>query len=159
MPPVPCRAAWRSSGKQTALAEWRFRGDVLARARESAGLSQRALAAAIHITDEDRVGLWERGEARPQPRVIPLLAQALRIDPLALLAGTSDTPDLTRLRVAAGMTLQDMAARVGLPVTSYHRLERRGAPQDGLEPERLQALAAALGITATRAKSLLARHR
>lgn len=132
---------------------------MLARARESAGLSQRALAAAIHITDEDRVGLWERGEARPQPRVIPLLAQALRIDPLALLGGTSDTPDLTRLRVAAGMSLQDMAARVGLPVSSYHRLERRGSPRDGLEPERVRALAAALGVTSKRAQSLLGRRR
>lgn len=140
------------------MAEWLLRGDVLARARDAAGLSQRALAEAIHMTDEDRIRLWERGEARPQPRVIPLLAQALRVDPLDLLGGASDTPDLTRLRVAAGMTLHDMAARVGLPVTSYHRLERRGAPQDGLGPEKVRALAAALGISSKRAKSLLTRH-
>jgi transcriptional regulator with XRE-family HTH domain len=110
------------------------------------------------MTDEDRVGLWERGEARPQPRLIPLLAQALQIDPLALLAGTSDPPDLTRLRVAAGLSLEDMAARVGIPVSSYHRLERRGAPQDGLEPETVQALAAVLGVTSKHVQSLLARR-
>jgi transcriptional regulator with XRE-family HTH domain len=122
-------------------------------------MSQRALAAAIDLVDADRVGMWERGEARPHARLIPLIAHQLRIDPLTLLDGRSDTPDLTRLRVAAGLSLQDMAARTGMPVTSYHRLENRGAPQGGLPAGTAKAIAATLGISTARVIALLARSR
>ena len=140
------------------MTDWEFRGDVLARARLTAGLSQRALAAAINIADEDRVGFWERGEARPQARVVPMLAAVLNLDPQALLSGRSDQPDLTRLRVACGLNLKDMAARTGLPITSYHRLERRGAPQGGLDTDTAKAIADALNIPPERVSELLARR-
>ncbi len=140
------------------MADWDLRGDVLARARQAAGLSQRALATAINMADEDRVGLWERGEARPQARVLPLIAAQLGVDPLSLLAGEPDNPDLTRLRVAAGLNLKEMAERVGLPITSYHRLERRGAPQGGLGANTAKAIAEVLDIAPSSVVSLLVRR-
>lgn len=140
------------------MADWELRGDVLASARLAAGLSQRALAQVISVADEDRVGMWERGDARPQARVIPLIAGALGVEPLSLLTGESKEPDLTRLRVAAGLNLKEMSALAGLPITSYHRLERRGAPQGGLEPDTVRAIANALGVAPDRVTALLGRR-
>lgn len=137
------------------MADWELRGDVLATAREAVGLSRRQLAAAINAGDLGRVALWERGEARPQARVVPLIAAAVGVEPMSLLTGDSAEPDLTRLRVAAGYNLKDMAARTGLPITSYHRLERRGAPQSGVEPAVVKAIADALDVAIDRVAALL----
>lgn len=137
------------------MADWELRGDVLAKAREAVGLSRRELAAAINAGDLGRVALWERGEARPQARVIPLIAAVVGVEPMALLAGDSAEPDLTRLRVAAGLSLKDMAAKTGLPIASYHRLERRGAPQAGADPAIVKAIADALDVAADRVAALL----
>lgn len=141
------------------MADWELRGDMLTRLRQAAGMSQRALAATINVADGDRVGLWERGEARPQARVVPLIAAALGVDPLSLLAGDSAEPDLTRIRVAAGLNLKDMAARTGLAITSYHRLERRGAPQGGLDPDTIKVIADALDIRPVLVTTLLIRRK
>lgn len=146
---------WLHHQERTGVADWQLRGDVLAKAREAAGLSRRELAAAINVGDLGRVALWERGEARPQARMIPLVAAALGVEPMSLLTGSSKDPDLTRLRVAAGFNLEEMAARTGLPITSYHRLERRGAPQGGVEPTVVKAIADALGIAPNRVAALL----
>ena len=124
-------------------------------ARQNAGLSQRALAVAIGLVDEDRVGLWERGEARPHARLIPLIARQLQVEPLSLIAGASDVPDLTQVRVAAGLSLQEMASRAGLPTSSYHRLERRGAPQDGLQPGTARAIAVVLKLSVGQVEALV----
>lgn len=137
------------------MKDWQLRGDVVAAAREAAGLSQRALASAIGLVDEDRIGLWERGEARPHARVIPLLAAQLQVEPLTLIADPSDATDLIRLRVAAGLSLQEMAARTGLPLTTYHRLEKRGAPQGGLTARTAQAIATVLRFPVGKVHALL----
>lgn len=148
--------AWGTDG--VVLSDWELRGDVLAKARQAAGLSQRALASAISMADADRVGFWERGEARPQARLIPLIAEQLGLEPLSLLDGDPDEPSLPRLRVAAGLNLKEMAERAGLPITSYHRLERRGAPQGGLDPAITEAIANSLGITTDHVTKLLTRR-
>ncbi|MGH8960060.1 MAG: helix-turn-helix domain-containing protein [Jatrophihabitantaceae bacterium] len=137
------------------MRDWDFRGDVLASARHAAGLSQRALASAIHLVDEDRVGLWERGAARPHARLIPLIARHLHVEPLTLVTGPTDAPDLTRLRVAAGLSLQEMASRAGLPLSSYHRLEKRGAPQGGLQRDIARAIATAVGVPVRQVEALV----
>lgn len=137
------------------MKDWQLRSDVLASARDAAGLSQRALASAIGLVDEDRIGLWERGEARPHARLIPLIARELRIEPLSLIADPSDTPDLIRLRVAAGLSLQEMASRTGLPLSSYHRLEKRGAPQGGLQRDTARAIATVLRMPVAQVEALL----
>lgn len=139
------------------MTDWDLRGEVLASARQAAGMSKRALASAIDMADEDRVGVWERGEARPQARVIPLLAATLGLDPLVLLTGDPDEPDLTRLRVAAGLSLKEMSERAGLSIMSYHRLERRGAPKGGLATDVSVAIAKTLRITPERVVALLGR--
>lgn len=138
-----------------ALKDWQLRGDVLANARAAAGLSQRALASAIGLVDEDRVGLWERGEARPHARLVPLIARQLRIEPQTLLTAPSNVPDLMRLRVAAGLSLQEMASRTGLPLSSYHRLEKRGAPQGGLHRDTVRVIAGVLGATVKQVEALV----
>lgn len=155
MRPYPVDRLAGREGSGWALVYWEFRGDVLASARETVGMSQRALASAIQLVDEDRVGLWERGEARPHARLIPLIARQLHLDPLTLLAGSTEAPDLTRLRVAAGLSLHEMASRAGLPLSSYHRLEKRGAPQGGLHPDTARAIAGAINVLTRQVNALL----
>lgn len=137
------------------MADWELRGDVLASARQAAGLSQEELAAAVHVANEERIALWERGRERPQARFIPVLAARLGISPLSLLDGDPDHPDLAHLRVAAGLNLQEMAQRVGLATTTYHRLERRGAPRRSMSAATLEAIGTTLGITAAQARDLI----
>lgn len=138
------------------MADWHLRGEVLASAREAASMSREQLAVAVRVADEYRVELWEQGVERPQARVIPLLAANLAIDALSLLDGDPRDPDLTHLRVAAGLSLTEMAKRVGLPITSYHRLERRGASRRGLAEATARAIAAALEIPIERVDQLAA---
>lgn len=141
------------------MADWELRREVLATARRAAGLSQRALAQAIGVADEDRIRLWERGEARPQARLIPLLARELHVEPLTLIADPTVAPGLIQLRVAAGLSLQDMASQAGLPVSSYHRLEKRGVPQGGLAQDTARAIAAVLRVPVSKVGALVPPHR
>jgi transcriptional regulator with XRE-family HTH domain len=138
------------------VADWEFRGDVLANARRAAQLTQQELAAAAGVANELRVGLWERGEERPHARFIPVLARRLEISPLALLDGDPERPDLAHLRVAAGLSLREMADRAGLTTMSYHRLERRGASRRGVPDSTVKAIADVLGIPPDQARALIA---
>ncbi len=61
-------------------------------ARDRAGLSQEALgfACQLHPTE---ISLLERGKCEPRLTTIVKLAQALAIDPCALLNGLGDEPE------------------------------------------------------------------
>lgn len=147
----------RLNGKRAErVADWEFRGDALANARRAAQLTQQELAAAAGVANELRVGLWERGEERPHARFIPVLARRLEINPLALLDGEPERPDLTHLRVAAGLSVREMAERAGLTTMSYHRLERRGASRRGVPDSTVEAIAEVLGIPPEQACALIA---
>jgi transcriptional regulator with XRE-family HTH domain len=137
------------------VADWAFRGDRLAAARDAANMTRSELAAAVHVASDFRIALWERGEERPQSRFIPLLAHELGVDPLELIDGDPRQPDLMHLRVAAGLSVREIAQRAGLTTMSYHRLERRGASAWGVSDATVDALARALEISPDRARELV----
>ena len=135
----------------------RFRGYVLAQAREEAGRSQSELALAIGVSTAERIARWERGEEQPRPQFIPLLADVVAVAPIELLDGDPEKPDLARLRLAAGLTVVELAERVGLSKMTYNRIER-GTPVQTLSPDTVKALAATLNVPVDVAEGLLPEH-
>jgi transcriptional regulator with XRE-family HTH domain len=106
-----------------------FSGARLAAARLAAGMTQEQLARSIG-SDQTRVSEWERGLFSPRPEQVPALAAAVGVNPLQLLDIQPEGPELEALRLAAGLSLQAIAAAVGTSVSRYRRMERG---------ERLQA--------------------
>lgn len=102
----------------------RFRGDRLAAAREAAGLSRSQLAATVGLAASDRVRVWETGVDQPVPRLIPQLAAAVHVSVWDLLDAEPEQPSLAALRLAAGLSLEEMCAASGLSFSKYRRLER-----------------------------------
>ena len=112
------------------MAGARLRGDLVAELRKAAGWLQADLAAELGTRDR-RVGEWERGEQQPQPRSVAELAAAFQVDPLDLLDVDPDDPPLLALRLAAGLTLTEVASASSVPYSTYRRLEGgllRGEP-------------------------------
>lgn len=60
-------------------------GDELRRAREAAGLSQRALGDVLGVSGS-AVGEWERGESQPTREKVPTIEQALGVEEGTLAA-------------------------------------------------------------------------
>ena len=104
------------------MAGARLRSLRVARLRTLAGWTQAELATELGL-GRRRAGQWERGLEQPQPRYLPLLAAALQVEPLELLTVDRHNPPLQALRLAAGLTLTEVAAASGIPYSSYHRLE------------------------------------
>ncbi len=100
----------------------RLRGDRVTQLRRAAGQRQVDLASRLG-TREQRVGEWERGTQQPHPRQLVALARELQVQPLQLLDVDADDPPLQALRLAAGLTLQEMAEASGLAFSTYRRLE------------------------------------
>ena len=121
----------------------RVDGVALRKARLNAGLTLREVAAELNVADGARVGAWEHGREQPQPSFIPRLAKALNVPATALLLGKSLTPSLADLRLAKGLTLTEVAAKAGIPRTTFHRLEQ-GIATRPLDRTTLRALATAL---------------
>ncbi len=133
----------------------RLRGDRVAQLRRAAGQRQVDFAARLG-TREQRVGEWERGTQQPHPRQLVALARELQVPPLQLLDVDADDPPLQALRLAAGLTLQQMAAASGVAFSTYRRLEV-GAVRGNPSPHTLQKLSAALQIAPERIAAALAR--
>ncbi len=139
------------------MGEARLRGDRMAELRKAAGLRQGDLAAQLGTRDR-RVGEWERGEQQPRPQYLLAIAAALNVAPLELLDVDPQDPPLLALRLAAGLTLRELAAASGIPFSSYQRLElgiSRGEPSAAAAA----ALASALGVAAPRVQRATARSR
>jgi transcriptional regulator with XRE-family HTH domain len=105
-----------------------FSGARLAAARLAAGLTQEQLGGAIG-SDQARVSEWERGLFSPRPELIPAVAAAVGVKPLALLDAAPAGPDLESLRLAAGLSLQAIADAAGSSVNRYRRMERLAATE------------------------------
>lgn len=133
----------------------RLRGDRVTQLRRAAGKRQVDLASLLG-TREQRVGEWERGTQQPRPRQLVALARELRVPPLHLLDVDADDPPLQALRLAAGLTLQEMAAASGIPFSTYRRLEV-GALRRAPSPHTLRLLSEALHITPERIAAAVAR--
>lgn len=97
---------------------------------------------------------------QPHPAQLPQLAVALRVRPIELLGVDPADPPLLALRLAAGLTLIQLADATGLPYSTYRRLESgslRGAPADAaaqrlapqlrVSPEQVQRAVAASQAT------------
>lgn len=158
----------------------KFRPSVLLKARERAGLTQRQLATMAEYatsrgtarsspsvaeetetkrrvrTWDSRIRAWERGIDAPSASYIPTLAKLLGLTPLALFDVDPTAPPFTALRMAAGLTLEALAARTGLPYTSLHRMVR-GVTR--LPDEAAVQLAAALSVTRAELLASITRDR
>lgn len=140
------------------MAQARLRGDRVAELRRSAGWLQADLAARLGNT-EQRVGEWERGVQQPQPRHLTRLAEALGVAPLNLLDVDQEDPPLRALRLAAGLTLHQIAAASGIAYSTYHRLENGVARDEAATAAAADALASPLGVSAARVLRALTRSR
>jgi transcriptional regulator with XRE-family HTH domain len=157
----------------------KFRPSALLEARERAGLTQLQLATLADrafprtpprgskLSPEDeavrrirtwdsRIRAWERGIDAPSAPYIPTLAQLLDLPPLSLFDIDPAAPTFTALRLAAGLTLQALADRTGLPYTSLHRMVR-GVTQ--MPTGTAGRLAEALGVTRDELLASVARDR
>ena len=97
--------------------------DMLAYWRYRAGLTQRAVAAALGVT-AGTFGQWERGKYRVSPRHHSSLAELLDIPP-----GQHPWPQLTPDMLAywrnrAGLTQRAVAAALGVTATAFGQWER-----------------------------------
>jgi len=119
-------------------------GDALARLRAHAGLTMKALAAQVGASSEHRIWHWETGAEQPRPHFIPELARVLGVAPLHLLTGDPERPNLSALRLAAGLAPADVVTRAALSRMTYSRLER-GVGRRPPDASVVKAVAAVLG--------------
>ena len=113
-----------------------FSGSRLAAARLAAGLTQERLASLLH-TKQRRISDWERGMIVPRPDFVPKLAAAIGIDALDLLAVDPAAPLLEDMRMAAGLTMEQVAGTLGISRSQYRAMEigatRRDPPTGVVE--------------------------
>jgi HTH-type transcriptional regulator, cell division transcriptional repressor len=124
-----------------------FSGAKLAAARLAAGMTQEQLARSIG-SDQTRVSEWERGLFSPRPEQVPALAVAVGVKSLELLDIQAEGPDLEAFRLAAGLSLQAIAAALETSVSRYRRMERG----ERLEPppeDLVERLADVLSLTSS----------
>ncbi|MCI5754412.1 MAG: helix-turn-helix domain-containing protein [Clostridiales bacterium] len=69
-------------------------GRLIRALRQAQGLTQRALAGRIGVSDK-AVSKWERGCGAPDIALLPQLSQALQVDLHALLRGALEENDMT----------------------------------------------------------------
>lgn len=140
------------------MAQPRFRGDRLADARRRNGLSQADLARVVGAAGRERISQWERGFERPQPRQLRAVADALGIDPLELMDVDVEARTLRDIRVAAGLSLREAQEIVGLPYTTYYRLES-GAGVARPSEQSIRDVATALAVSEAVVRSAVERSR
>jgi transcriptional regulator with XRE-family HTH domain len=136
----------RGSAIGVVLAVGRLDGEALASARVAAGLTQPGLALALGVSGGTRVWLWERGAEQPRPKFIPALAKILGVKPLRLLEGDPERPTISALRLAAGLTRDEVWERARITKMTYHRIDR-GVGVRAPDPSVVRAVAAVLGIS------------
>ena len=97
-----------------------FSGSRLAAGRLAAGLTQDRLAQVLQ-TEQTRISEWERGVMTPRPNLMPRLAAAIGLDALEFLAADPAAPTLEDMRLAAGMTMRDLVAQLGISLKRYRQ--------------------------------------
>ncbi len=109
-----------------------FSGSRLAAGRLAAGLTQERLAQLVQ-TEQTRVSEWERGVLTPRPNVMPKLAAAIGMDALEFLAADPAGPTLEDMRLAAGLTMQEVADHLGISLRRYRGVELGSTRRDPAE--------------------------
>lgn len=125
-------------------------------ARRSAGLTQAELAQRVGV-ERSRISVWERGRAGVHARHLRALAVALQVPPSVLLAPDSEAGALRTMRLAAGLSIAELAARSGVSGTTLQRWEvgSVGARAAKAADQAVPALAAALGVSEDRVRQAL----
>ena len=116
-----------------------FSGARLAAGRLAVGMTQARLAQLLQ-TEQTRISEWERGVMTPRPNLMPRLASAIGLDALEFLAVDPAAPALEDMRLAAGLTMRDVAAKVGISLKRY-RLIEIGATRRDPPPQVIEDLA------------------
>jgi anti-anti-sigma factor len=105
-----------------------FSGDRLWQARLAAELAREDLAQRAGVQLADRIRDWERGAHAPQARYVARLAAALGVDPVVLYDVDPARPPLRVLRLARGVSLQQLAELAGATTNVPSTPERQGRP-------------------------------
>lgn len=125
--------------------ELRLDSQALRRARVAAGLTQHQLARLVGVAGGERVSRWELGTSSPRPQLVLHLAGVLGVDLNELYARPREV-DLRSLRVAAGMSMDELASRIHASKTTISRWES-GDVVRPLSVRVLALLAEALGVS------------
>ena len=131
-----------------------WRPAALRDARIAAGLTQHQLARAVGVAGGERVSRWELGTSAPRLHLVRRLATVLDVPAEQLLASPSGPLGLRELRVAAGVSAQELAGRAQVSVPTVVRWESGRFVR--LPPrEVLELLAAGLGVPVERVEAAL----
>ncbi|MCA1694234.1 MAG: helix-turn-helix domain-containing protein, partial [Actinobacteria bacterium] len=85
---------------------------ALRTARVRAGLTQHELARLVGVAGGERVSRWELGTSSPRPEILRRIAAAVEVGLADLLVAGGEPADLPGLRVAAGLSMEELATRV-----------------------------------------------
>ena len=131
-----------------------WRPAALRDARIAAGLTQHQLARAVGVAGGERVSRWELGTSAPRLHLVRRLATVLDVSAEQLLTSPSGPLGLRELRVAAGVSAQELAGRAQVSVPTVVRWESGRFVR--LPPrEVLELLAAGLGVPVGRVEAAL----
>jgi transcriptional regulator with XRE-family HTH domain len=129
-----------------------FSGSRLAAGRIAAGLTQERLAQLLQ-TEQTRISEWERGVMTPRPNLMPKLAAAIGQDALKFLAADPASPSMEDMRLAAGLTMREVADALGVSLRRYRGIEigatRRDPPEQVID--ELARIFAVPAVTVRRA--------
>jgi transcriptional regulator with XRE-family HTH domain len=120
-----------------------FRPDRFRAARKKAGLSQKQLAARLHVS-QSQVSDWERGTVNPRARNLHAAAALLDV-PVDELLDVDTAPTLRQLRQRAGLSQRELASALAVSQQAYHKLEHGTV---ALRPDAAAILADLLGVPA-----------
>ena len=119
---------------------------ALRSARLAKGLTQRQLGEAIGVAVEGRVSAWERGRATPHPHQLRALADALGVPIKSMLRPVAvQQYNLRRLRIEAGLNIEELAAQIDVPVPTLKRWEQ-GLVRKLPDRAPTRSIARALGV-------------
>jgi len=121
-------------------------------------LSQEELALRIGASSKQRIWQWERGAEQPRPHFVPILAEALNVPPMELLDCDRTAPTLSALRIAAGMTRDEVLSRAMIARMTYNRLDQ-GVGTHPPGPSIVRAIARVLKVTDDEVLSAIAEAR
>jgi transcriptional regulator with XRE-family HTH domain len=122
-----------------------FSPSALRNARRHAGWTVNELAVVSGVSSSV-LSSWERGGHQPTITRLRQVAEALGVEIADLLGpSASRRSTLTDLRIASGLTLEDVAARAGIHHTTISRAETGGA----MSARTLAALAETYDATET----------
>lgn len=123
-----------------------FAPEQLRGLRVDRGLAVAELAELAGVR-RSQVWTWEAGTVAPTPRSIRSLATALGVDPLRLIHADASQPTLREMRIRAGLSREEVSARVGISHSSCYRLEH--GVRIRLSSELIARLAATLDVDFT----------